>query len=563
MYLGRINLKKQGFLYGSIILVASVIITKIIGALFKIPLANMLGGTGMGYFGCAYGLFMPIYAISVTGLPTAVAKLTAENVAFERYANVRKIKRISLLMFTLIGLFASVVLFLLALPFSKFIVETPASFPAVVVIAPSILFGCVMAVYRGYYEGLRNMYPTAISQIAEAVVKLCAGLGLCYFTIKLADKNPQAFLNIIGKLQNVTGIPIEELILPYSAAAAVLGVTLSSLAGMIFLILRHKIIGDGITKAEIAKDKITDSGKALASDLMKIVIPVAIGSLVTNLTSLIDLGTITRSLNTAIEKGPEYFIGIGVPLDEMSNFIYGSFTGLAVTIFNLVPSFTNMFGKGILPNLAEAWSIKDQKRIKKSVESVILVTGLVAIPSGLGICALAREILQFLYASRTSEILVSYQSLAVLGVGVVLLALTTPVFAMLQAIGRADLPVKIMLIGVAVKLIGNLVLIPIPEINIVGAGISTMVCYAVISVISIKCLCKETGVKLNIGKIFFQPLYAGILCSLGAVLAYSFLISHLGNRLSLLAGIGFGGLIYLFSLYLLDVITKKQIKSLF
>lgn len=556
-------MKKQGFLYGSIILVASAVITKVIGALFKIPLANMLGGTGMGYFGCAYGLFMPIYAVSVTGLPTAIAKLTAENSVFERYANVRKIKRISLLAFTIIGLLASLLIFALAMPFSKYVVETPEALPAVLAIAPSILFGCIMSVYRGYYEGLRNMHPTAVSQVAEAIVKLCAGLGLCYFTMKFAADKPQAFLAIIGKLQSVENVSVEDLILPYGAAAAILGVTLSSLAGMIFLILRHKIIGDGISKEELAKDKVTDSGKSLVSSLMKIVVPVAIGSLVTNLTTLIDLGTIVRSLNTAIERAPEYFIGINVPIDEMSNFIYGSFTGLAVTVFNLVPSFTNMFGKGILPNLAEAWSIKDQKRIKKSVESVILVTGLVAIPSGLGICVLAREILQFLYSSRTSEVLVSYQSLAVLGVGVILLALTTPVFAMLQAIGRADLPVKIMLIGVAVKLAGNLILIPIPEINIVGAGISTMLCYAVISVISIKCLCTETGVKLNIGKIIFKPFYAGVLCSLGAVMVYTFLVSHLGNRLSLVAGIGFGGIIYLISLYLLGGITKSEIKSLF
>ena len=563
MSLGGFHLKKQGFLYGSIILVASVFITKVIGALFKIPLANMLGGTGMGYFGCAYGLFMPIYAISVTGLPTAVAKITAENVAFERYANVRKIKKISLLIFSLIGLFASALLIILATPFSKYIVETPEALPSVIIIAPSIFFGCVMSVYRGYYEGLRNMYPTAISQVAEAVVKLCAGLALCYLTLKFASDSPMKFLYLVSKIQDVTSLSVQDLALPYAAAAAIFGVTLSSFAGMLFLIFRHKIVGDGITKAEIVKDRVTDSSKTLISSLIKIIIPVAIGSLVTNLTSLIDLGTIVRSLNTAIEKGPEFFSKLNMPTNEMSNFIYGSFTGLAVTVFNLVPSFTNMFGKGILPNLAEAWSIKDQKRIKKSVESVILVTGLVAIPSGLGICVLAREILQFLYASRATEILVSYRSLAVLGIGVILLSITTPVFSMLQAIGRADLPVKIMMIGVAVKFLGNIILIPIPEINVVGAGISTMLCYAVISFISIKCLCNETGVKLNISKIFLKPLYAGILCCFSALLTYTFLERYLGNRLSLAFSVAFGGIIYLFSLYLLGGITKKEIKSFF
>ena len=556
-------MKKQGFLYGSAILVASALITKVIGALFKIPLANMLGGTGMGYFGCAYGLFMPIYAISVTGLPTAVAKLTAENAAHGRLANVRKIKRIALLLFSMIGVVSGGLLLALARPFSGYVVETPDALPSVLLIAPSIFFGCVMAVYRGYYEGLRNMFPTAVSQVAEALVKLASGLVLCYFTLELANDRPQRFLELAGYLQDTQGLRAEDLALPYAAAAAVLGVTLSSLAGMLFLILRHKIAGDGITQEELVKDKTTDSGRRLVSQLMKILVPVAIGSVVTNLTALIDLGTIVRCLNTSVEKAPEYFVGMGVPMEDMATFIYGSFTGLTLTVFNLVPSFTNMFGKGILPNLTEAWSVRDQKRIHKSVESVILVTGLIAIPSGLGITALSREILEFLFSSRTVEIMASWRTLSALGLGVIFLSLTAPVFAMLQAIGRADLPVKIMLAGVAVKLAGNLLLIPIPELNIVGAGISTMFSYALICALAIHWLCKLTHVKLNTKKVFFKPAYAGILCAGGALTLYIFLENTLGNHISLVMGIAFGGLIYLIALVLLGGITKDEIKSVF
>ena len=114
-------MKKQSFLYGSAILILSAVITKIIGALFRIPLANFLGGTGMGYFSCAYGLFMPIYAISVTGLPAAVAKLTAENSALKKYSDIRKIKHVSLVIFSLTGLGSSIIIVLAAYPFCKYI----------------------------------------------------------------------------------------------------------------------------------------------------------------------------------------------------------------------------------------------------------------------------------------------------------------------------------------------------------------------------------------------------------------------------------------------------------
>lgn len=556
-------MKKQGFLFGSIILVVSVILTKAIGALFKIPLANLLGGTGMGYFSSAYGLFMPIYAISVTGIPTAIAKLIAENSAFERFSNIRKIKRISLAVFALIGLAASLLVYFLALPFASYIVGTPESYPAIAMIAPSIFFGCVMAVYRGYYEGLRNMYPTAISQVVEASVKLISGLAACYITINYAADSPLEFLKIVnffGFDCNTTEHLTSNVVLSVAAAAAIAGVTLSSLIGMLFLMLRQKIIGDGISKAQLLSDKITDRSKNIITSLMAIAVPVAIGSIVTNLTSLIDLGTIVKCLDQSFVNDPNNLI---IPhMENTSNFIYGSFTGLAITVFNLIPSLTNMFGKGIIPTMSEANVANDKKRIKKSAENVLMVTAIIAIPSGIGISLLSKPILQFLFSSRIDEISVSYNALAILGLAVIFLSITTPAFAMLQAIGKPKLPVKIMIIGVIMKLIGNLCLIPIPEININGAAISTVLSYGIICISALYFLCKEAKIKIA-ASIFLKPLYSGILCGLSSNLVYGWLEMLLGNKLSLIISIAIGGLIYLLSLYLLGVKAENHIKSPF
>jgi len=91
--------KKQNFLKGSIILMISAVITKLLGALFKIPLTNMLGGVGMSYFSCAYSLFMPIYALTVTGLSAAVARMTAQSAALGMYDNARRVRRTALMIF--------------------------------------------------------------------------------------------------------------------------------------------------------------------------------------------------------------------------------------------------------------------------------------------------------------------------------------------------------------------------------------------------------------------------------------------------------------------------------
>lgn len=561
-------MKKQGFLFGSVILVASVIITKIIGICFKIPLANILGGTGMGYFGSAYAIFMPIYAFSVTGLPAAISRMVAENIAFERYANVRKIRRVAILCFSVVGLSTGLILLIVAGPFTKHVIQNEQAYPALLAIAPCIFFGAVMSVYRGYFEGMRNMFPTAISQIIEAVAKIAAGLGLASFAFSYFEKKYFE----TGMVLNVACDTIEKAhieAIPYISAAAILGVTLSSAIGCIYLVLRYHIAGDGITKEMLMKDKSTDRMRFLLKDLVRLVIPIALGSFITTLTSVIDLGTIIRYLKTAINIEPQLFMKLyenviddTTTLKMLPNFIYGSFTGLALTVFNLVPSLTSMFGKGILPNLAEAWSIQNYEKIKKNVHSVIFVTGLIAIPSGFGITALSKPILNFLYSSRIDEVSASSLPLSILGVGVIMLSLSIPVFAMLQAIGRSDLPVKIMLFGIFIKLIGNIILIPIPHINIVGAAISTSACYTVICVMSLYSLLKITGVKLEINRLFIKPTFAAILCAVTAFLCYDLIEARLQSKLSLLIAITAGGFIYILCLLLLDITSKKRLKSL-
>lgn len=278
-------MKKQGFLLSSAILIFSAVLTKLAGALFRIPLANMLGGTGMGYFSGAYGIFMTVYAVSVTGLPAAVAKLTAENSALERYGNLRRVKSSAILFFSLTGLAFTAAMLLLAYPFCVYVNDSPETVPSVLAIAPSIFFGCVTSVYRGYYEGLRNMFPTAVSQILEGIVKLCAGLALCLWVLK----NPDKVQNLCG-LFNCTQLSL-------AAAAAVFGISLSSTAGTFYLILRDKLSGDGISEEEILAGSganQTDSRRKIVSELLKTAVPIALGALVTNLTSLIDLVTIMR-----------------------------------------------------------------------------------------------------------------------------------------------------------------------------------------------------------------------------------------------------------------------------
>lgn len=176
---------------------------------------------------------------------------------------------------------------------------------------------------------------------------------------------------------------------------------------------------------------------------------------------------------------------------------------------------------------------------------------------------MAKEILEFLFSSRTQEVLISSKSLTYLGIGVVFLSLSTPIFAMFQAIGKASVPVKIMAVGVIIKLIGNIILIPIPSLNINGAAISTTVCYIVIFFVSIILLTKYMNIKIKFSSVFVKPLYSAMMCGITARLCYDVLNGFVSDKIALLSSITSGGIIYLILLYLLNYINKAKIKSFF
>lgn len=292
--------------------------------------------------------------------------------------------------------------------------------------------------------------------------------------------------------------------------------------------------------------------------MFSVLVPVALGSLVTNLTSLIDLATIIRCINRAVETDSSYFAENFTAFSEtgadgFANFAYGSFIGLSVTVFNLVPSVTNMFGKGVLPSVTEAWTAKNKTALKRNAESVIKATAFIAVPSGIGITLLSERILKLLYPSRISEIQLASESLSYLGTGVIMLALSFPVFSMLQAAGKADMPLKIMIAGVVVKLAGNMFLVSVPEINIAGAGISTDLCYLVILILSVYIFCRHTEIKLNLLKLLLPSVYGGLMCGITAVLVADI------TDMTLLS-IAAGGAVYLIIVYISD---KNFLRGIF
>ena len=190
--------QKQGFVQGAMILMIGTVTVKVVSMLFKIPISNMLGGTGYSYFTNAYEIFNLISTIATAGFPVAISKLVSDNSVLGRYRDSRKIFRISRLFFLLTGFLCMVVMILGAGTFAAMI-PNPGARLSIICLAPAVLTCCLMSAYRGYYQGMQNMYPTSISQIIEAVTKMIFGLGLSGAVLYLTQREYETYGTVLGQ----------------------------------------------------------------------------------------------------------------------------------------------------------------------------------------------------------------------------------------------------------------------------------------------------------------------------------------------------------------------------
>lgn len=543
------KVKVQNFERGAVILLLSTVIVKVIGAIFKIPLQHLIGNDGIGYFSSAYDLFLPIYALSMAGLPIAVSRLTAASVAQGKFNDAKKTLKIAKRAFLTTGIIGFVIMlssiYFYATATTDSSVEAKYVGVCVAMIAPTILFCSYMSAYRGYYEGLHNMYPTAISDVIEALGKLILGFSFAYAVLK------------------ITGV------VAYAAAGALAGIMVGTVAAVAFLVLRHKLIGDSISREQLNSSPAAQSGKALLKALLIIAVPVALSSLANNITLFIDTFMVKWQLKNVMETSYDYVCNMyaasiadegGVAKDVMPTFLYG-IRSEAYTLYNLIPTLTATLGIGSVPFLTTVWVEKNMPAVKKTMETIMRTTAVIAIPAGIGLCAIAPNIMGLLYKG-VAPVEIGTPILRMLGIAAVFSGLSVPMTNMLQAIGKPMLPVRNIAIGACLKIVVNFLLVGRPELNILGAPIGTTLCYVYIFVSNMYCLVKHTGVKLNFVAVLVKPLVSALCCG-GAAFGITLLCGRLGmgNLMTTVLSVIVAVAVYLVVLFAIKTLTKEDIEG--
>ena len=542
---------QHSFMHGSLILLIATALVKVIGAVYRIPLANLLDESGMGYYSTAYDLYLPMYSLAMAGLPVAISRIVAEHIAAGRYNDVAVTLKVAKRAFWVTGGTGFLLMCLLSGPFISYTGNSGALL-SVFCIAPCLLVCCIMSAYRGYYEGLKNMTPTAISQVLEALGKLILGYGLAFAVIKIRGDKSLETLSI-------------------AAAGALFGITLGTVIAAGYLIIKYHRDDPPFTKEQCDLAPKPASGSRTLKALVAIAVPIVLGSFATYITSLIDVVMVQRQLAKALADSPEIFeemykdfiayrkteVNASFELADLPNALYGVHRGYAYSIYNLVPVITSVLGVSAIPILASAWTKKDSALVKSNIETIFRTTALIAFPAGLGIFALSGQILSILYSSEYA-VSIATPNLRVLGVAAVFAGLTIPMTSMLQAIGKQKIPVRNIAVGAVIKIVVNFAVVGIPSVNIKGVPYGTLFCYAFIFIANFISLRKYSGVKFNVVSLIVKPFVAGAAC---AAAAYG--VCMLGDsKIITLAAICVAVVVYIIAIALLKAVEREDVLSL-
>ncbi len=548
---------KEKYLKNTAILFVSMIITKVVGAVFKIPLANLLGGTGMGYFSTAYGLYSPVFAVTAAGVPTVLMRITAQCTASGRDAYAAAVKQTAMLLFTGIGLLGTLAVALFSKPFAEHIAYSPQSTLAILCISPAVMLCCVASVIRGYYEGLSNVLPTAAASVTEAASRAVFGLSLSYAVLFYAKWSFENGSSVFG-VSAASAEQAYETALPYAAAGAVLAVSISELCGLITLLIadrkRKTVKYEKINRARVCRGLLTQTA------------PIAASALVMNCVSFVDLLTVSRTLSGSLDTNPDFYcrafsdvLPYSDGLAGLPNFMYGSYTGIAMSLFMLIPSFAGMAEKTLDPEIAASWERRDNKALGSNIFKLFRAATVIGAPACFGAAALAEPILRMLYRQRAAEVSVCLSSFEILCMGGIFMVIASASFGIFQSICKAHIPLILMICSVGVKLLLNPILISVPALNISGAAISSAAGYIVMAVGGVITLKKSVPAKISVLKAVIPPALCAFACGFTAKIGHTLLLKALNNTLSTVISIVLGGLVYVILLIVSGVFRTSGI----
>lgn len=485
------NKEKHNYVQGAAILTVGVIIMKVLGAIYKIPLGNILGDEGYSMFMGAYNIYYIFFTLATAGLPVALSRLIAESDANGRAKNEEKTFRVARWTFFAIGMVFALIMFLFPEWLAAEYLENPDAAMSVKAMSPAILLVCIVSAYRGYFQGNSNMLPTTVDEVLEVLFKVISGLILSYVIIKSTHS------------------------LPLGSAGAILGVSIGSVVSLGYMIIykrRHEAqlsapyTGGHAPDDTPADDDVVDSAGKIVKDIFRIGVPIAFGACIMALLNSVDSKLCMDRLQNA--AGFSY---------KEAKVLYGVY-GKGQTLFNLPAAFVTPLTISIVPAISGAIAKGAKGEAAKVSEDSLRISAVVSMPMGVGLAVLSAPIFNMLFP-RSHE--AGPTLLCIMGIASFFVCFVLMENAILQASGREKYTMTTMITGGVVKIVVNWFLVANRSINIYGAPIGTLVSYFVMATMNYIFMCSTLENRPSLFKAFARPAASSAIMGAAAWLIYS------------------------------------------
>ena len=520
--------KSKGFSFmkNVLLLMLSEIVVKVLGLVYRLVITNVegFGDAGLGYYSAGYQIYALLLTLCSIGIPSVISKLISERLAVGNNYGAQQIFKTALKLFTGIGLFFSVTLFFGADFIASKILNVPDVAYVLRVLAPAIVFVAMSAVFRGYFSGQQNMKPTSVTQVLEQ------------------------FLNCVLSIVFVYALIGKE---PYiMAAGGNLSTTLSIIITFLYLTTYYKKNRIKVYKNQEISPEDRKSNKELIKTILALSIPITIGSVISVISSVIDTTTVSNCIQHAFE-------GLVTGGKEALEQIAMEKTGILSKVDNLtnLPIAVNLaFSTALVPAISESIAKKEKKQAAKRLSFSILAS-IIIIPCAIGYICLSDQILNLIYPNAPDGGIV----LKLSSIAMIFVALSQTINGGLYGLNKPLVPAVALAMGAIVKLILNIILVSNPNINIIGAPISSIVCQIIAFTICYKAI--NRALKMHIPKIRYivKPLIAGIIMGVAVYFINMGLNMVISPNISTILSILAGAIIYVAMIFVLKILTKEEI----
>ena len=519
------KVRKETFIQGILALMFSQVLIKIFGLIQTLYLTNRegFGDKGNSIYMNGYHIYALLLAISSIGVPNAIAKLISERLALGDNKGAQRIFRIAFATFAVIGFIGTLFLFFGANYIANNFLYVPEAEFTIKTLSPAIFFVSISSVMRGYFNGRQEMAATSKSQTFEQVFKTILTVALVELAVFMTNQNTVVM-----------------------ATFATIATSLATILSFIYLFRFYKIARRDINvenKPGVETEK--GSVKSIVKKILGVSIPISISSILSSINKNVDSFTVVRLLKPK--------------LGEKANELYGILSGKVDILTSMPLAFNIAFATALVPAISAARVKNDKETINNRISFSLLVTLLIGLPCTVGMLVYADGILNLLFPAESAGAML----LAISALTIFFTALAQTINGALQGLGKVKVPAIALGCGVFVKLIANLVLIPIDGIYANGAAIGSVLCHIVSFSIVYYTLRKTVKLQFKLHRLMIRPVLATIIMMIFSYASYLFIMNLASSiRLATIIAIVVAIIVYAISVVLLKIFSKSDILML-